>query len=191
MVDMFWQQEFASWGRRFGAWILDFVIFLVAFSVVLFIVALAVGGELSGEGAEVLVPIVAFSLLWEVAWISGASGKPGQRLCGFRIRQMDGAKLPVGRAVVRWAVRSANYVFGGLEAVASAITIAATPRKQSVHDLVASSVAVVPSAVARWEAGMASMAGAQTPHAGVPASPFSEGPVDRDDDSGPQRGPFL
>jgi uncharacterized RDD family membrane protein YckC len=193
MTDAFTADEYASWGRRFTAWILDSIIFVIAFSIALVAFAAVNGGEVHAEGAGFFLPMAAFSFLWDVGWIAGPSGaKPGHRLLGLRIRALDGSRVGVKLAAVRWLVRSTNYVFVGLEALGSAVTIAATPRHQALHDLVASCVAVRREAVERIGGPLGQVPGSiQAQTTSVASTSTPHGPFQADDEPSRPQGPFL
>jgi uncharacterized RDD family membrane protein YckC len=150
--DAFSADQYLPWQRRLAAWIVDSVVFWIAFLPFLLVVTLFVG-DLHLEGREFLPYVAAFSLIWEVGWIAGpSSAKPGQRMVDVRIRSVAGGRVPLQRAVIRWAVHSGPFLvvqLGFAAAFVSLMTISLTPRRQALHDLAARTVAVSPAAAGR------------------------------------------
>jgi uncharacterized RDD family membrane protein YckC len=110
----------SSVGRRFGAWIIDFIILLIASSV---IAALLGGGQSStrtfvGSDGSIMrntvytvEPVLTDSLLTVLSaiyaiplwWRSGATF--GQRMLGIQVLDVGGpTRLPLRRAAIRWFV---------------------------------------------------------------------------------------
>lgn len=91
-----------------------------------------------------------FELAWDVAWTSSrVQGKPGQRACGFRVTDVAGRRLGIGRAAGRGAAKFVGLVpvIGRYAGLASAVTIGLTPRKQAVHDLIAGTACITGDAL--------------------------------------------
>ncbi|MCW2962369.1 MAG: hypothetical protein JWM25_1562 [Thermoleophilia bacterium] len=209
------QEECASWGARFGAYLLDGIILavlsLVTFGIVAGIVGVAApefsdrvwddmnapdaGSTVLSESDEIAVGllimgfglvVVLVSAIWNVLWLRSAGmAKPGQRAAGFRVvRLEDLERLGVGRSIGRTAASmlySIPYV-SVLTLIASAFTIGLTDRRQSLHDLIASTVCVRKDALARRGIGPDAV-GAGT-YGGVPypgsahhATPTSPAPA--------------
>lgn len=187
----FARDEHGGWLRRLVAWLLDSAIFAVSVFTLLVGIAMANDGEIHLEGGAMLLGLVAASLLWELFWVAGpARSKPGHRLAGMRVLGVDGARVPTSRAALRWLVRSLNVPLGGLPALASAFTIAASPRRQAVHDLVAGTVLLRARAL---EARANRSMGAARDHDQAPSAPHERrSPVTLDDEEpAAPRGPFL
>jgi uncharacterized RDD family membrane protein YckC len=199
VTDAYSPAEFIPWGKRFAAWLVDIVMFWFGFLVFLLAWAL-VDGRVSLHDGEFILPILVFTFIWEVGWIAANSAKPGQSLVSMRVRSIDGSRVSVQQALIRWALHTVAFVLffyhgiGLILALVSAVTIAATPRRQALHDLAAGTVAVTPEAMQR-----ANTLGAPPP---TPISASSMGATPawlarfrpsagRRSDQDEPRGPFL
>ena len=151
--------ELASWPTRLAAWAIDGIAFGVVFVAGALMVAVQGDGEASfrsGEDGFALgIWYFAAAVAWDIAWIAGPPrGKPGQRAMGLRVVRANGSRVGLRHAAVRGVVRALSvplsFIPGtGLLILASAATIAATPRRQAVHDLAAGTVCVSSAAVDR------------------------------------------
>lgn len=176
----FRREEFAGPARRLVALALDTLFYVGSLLAAVTLVALANGGSLSLD-EEMFLLLFGWSLIWETLWVSAPTrGKPGQRIAGFRVARLDGSRVSLRRAALRWAARVAAWPTIGFLAVVSAVLIARTGRRQGFHDLVASTVCVRPAALERLASPQfAGMAGSEA----VPAA--------REPSAGRHRGPFL
>jgi len=167
----FTSADYASWGARFAAALIDFLILLglwiAGFVVILVIWAIAdmQGFENSIDqyndyevytdafvvaiGAWVILAGL-ITVLWEFLFTRGKGmAKPGERAAGFRITTKTGERVSGGRAFGRGSAKLL-YLLSWLglgPLIASAITIGASDRKQALHDLMAGTVAVKLSAL--------------------------------------------
>ena len=181
--DAFTAGDYAHFGRRVVAFLIDVVLLTVVTMVVLTIIAINNGGELHLEEFGMFATWLATGAAWEVLWIAGpARGKPGQLLAGFRVVRPDGARVPVVRALVRWAVRVTTFVLFPLGPIAQVVTIAASQRNQAVHDVFAGTVCVERPALEQTRSvqHVPTAAERATPVAAEPASQESR-----------HQGPFL
>ncbi len=97
---------YASWGQRFGAWVLDWLLIIAVFTAV----ALALGaatGTLDEEGSEGLGLVLGLLLvpswpLYFALFHAGARGQtPGKRLAQIAVRSQDLGRLSFGRSLGR------------------------------------------------------------------------------------------
>lgn len=153
---------FASWWRRFSAWVLDTcLVWIIAFGTWLggqaihaqqssrtYAEVLGIPGEGGGFAAQLFLTIGAgtlFAWFWHAAWISSPlHGTPGQRACGFRVVRLE-TYQPVGfgRAFTRDIVKFASLIVAnGIALMADAVLVAVLDRNQTVHDLALGTVCV-------------------------------------------------
>lgn len=182
-VDAFTSDHYASFAQRVLAFAIDVVLLSVVAFVVLIGIAIANGGELHLEELGMFATWLVTGAAWEVLWIAGpARGKPGQLLAGFRVVGHDGSRVPVLRALVRWAVRVTTFVLFPLGPIAQVVTIAASQRNQAVHDVFAATVCVDRSALEEARSVQ------HVPSAAERATPVA---APRDSQDTRHTGPFL
>lgn len=183
----FREDEFAGLGRRIAAFLLDTTWYVLSFVAVFLLLAATVGGgEFEVEGAGAFLLTFGWSFLWEVAWIaSPMRGKPGQRMAGFRVVRPDGSRVSLARAAVRWATRMLAWLTVGVTLVVSAALVAATGRRQALHDLVAQTVCVRSGAIRRIREPQFAGSLQQEPGRAAPARPLGRAPGDEHRHTGP------
>ncbi len=182
-TDAFTADDYAPFGRRVVAFLIDVPMLAVVTFVVFIAMAIANGGELDLEEFGMLFTWLATGVAWEVLWIAGpARGKPGQLLAGFRVVGLDGTRVPVARAVIRWAVRVTTFVLFPFGLIAQVVTIAASQRNQAVHDVFAGTVCVERAALEQVRSVQ------HIPTAAERATPVAAA---RDSDATRHQGPFL
>ncbi|MDF4004827.1 RDD family protein [Luteibacter sp. PPL552] len=151
--------DYATFWARVGAWIIDYVILMVPFTVI----AMAMG--MNGLMAEFLAnaqhdqtaAFVAFSaatrpisfalvVLGFVYYVAFECSKwqatPGKMALGLRVTDVEGRRLTPARAAARNVVRLVNVISTLVPFVCYLVT-AFTQRKQGVHDLVAGTYVLV------------------------------------------------
>jgi uncharacterized RDD family membrane protein YckC len=148
-TDAFAEPDFAPFGARVLAYLIDTVIFVIVLFAVFVGLALAsADDELHLEGVGMLTTWVVTSVIWEVLWICGPSrSKPGQRILGFRVLALDGSPVAPGRAAIRCVVRIITIVAFPFGLIAQVVTLGASARNQGVHDVFAATVCVRRSAI--------------------------------------------
>ncbi len=150
----------AELGKRIAAWVVDLI---VAFALVL-LVGLT-GRFLRAAGLWTLTPMandpevawhamsVGPKLLVILAWFvatgpfyfvvfhsSAWQATLGKRVFHIYVTDDRGSRIGLPRAAARWLVQCFLNFFGG--AVVSLVTIAATPKKKALHDMVAHTLVV-------------------------------------------------
>lgn len=181
--DAFTAGDYVPIGRRVMAFLLDVaMLVIIAFTAVI-VVAFANDGELHLDGSDMVMAWLVIGAVWEMLWIAGpARGKPGQLLAGFRVVRRDGSRVPIGRAVIRWAVRVTTLVLFPIGPFAQLVTIAASQRRQAIHDLFADTVCVERSALEQARSVQ------HIPTAAERATPVA---APRDSEATRHQGPFL
>jgi uncharacterized RDD family membrane protein YckC len=103
----------APFHRRLGAWLIDVVV-LVFYCILAFkLVSLARGNTgSSGETSwiitmMVLLPVIGYHLICEVV-MNGQS--VGKRIMDLRVVTEDGGRPSVGQFVIRWFIRTSDYM---------------------------------------------------------------------------------
>jgi uncharacterized RDD family membrane protein YckC len=149
---------YAGFLMRFFAYFLDSIVIGIVYFVLLIFLAggLAAAGAFgngSNSGGSALLLIIAvttaFSYLYFVwSWVNWRA-TPGQRLLNLMVvKAEDGGALTYGRATVRWAVLTLPVIslvlffITWIWPIVIAISVAASSRKQGVHDLVAKTFVV-------------------------------------------------
>jgi uncharacterized RDD family membrane protein YckC len=120
--------EYATFGRRLWALVLDVVLFTIVAS----LLAAIVGTKWAGELTLVL------ALLWFVGG-TAEGGTIGKRLASLRVVRRDGSRVSLWRAFLREPVGmllSALPLFGGF------FWMLDEPRRRCWHDLIADTVVV-------------------------------------------------
>lgn len=176
---------YATWPGRLVGWVVDWLILALTFGLATIVVALVVAvarpsHSVSGhlDGWEVLLVYGVPWVIWEVAWVGGpAMAKPGQRIAGFRVERVGGGRVTPVQALARAGVKALNIPLRGLFLLASAATIAGSPRRQAVHDLLTGTVCVP-----RGVAPTTPLAAATSVSAAPPTTTIEDTGV---------RGPFL
>jgi uncharacterized RDD family membrane protein YckC len=148
------EPEYAGFWLRFGAWVIDYLILMVPFTVISLSMGLgaAMTKFLSQMESDQAAAISAYAIAAQpityvllvvgfVYYAAFESSKwqatPGKMAVGIRVTDTEGRRISVGRAAGRNAVRLMN-AFTLLVPMVFYITAAFTQRKQGVHDLLAS-----------------------------------------------------
>jgi len=147
-------ESYASFGRRTGAWLIDYLLLLIPTAIVSFnmgattIVEKLVTELQAGitpaaltEYAQAMRPISLVVIVIGFAYYalfecSKWQATPGKKLLGLRVTDMDGNRLGLGRSLTRNAVRLVNAIIWVIPFIAY-IAVAWTQRKQGLHDLLA------------------------------------------------------
>ncbi len=148
-------ENYASFGQRVGAWIIDYLILLVPSTFIAIsmgakeaftqlMAQLHAGVEVStalmhyGDAIRtasvvtIILGFVYYALFEASAW----QATPGKRLLRLRVCDMQGARLSLGRSAARNAVRLTNLIVV-LIPFACYLAVGFTQRRQGLHDLLA------------------------------------------------------
>jgi len=148
------EPEYAGFWLRFGAWVIDYLILMVPFTIISLSMGLGVAMTKllsqmeSDQTAAISAYAVAVQPITYVLLVIGfvyyaafESSKwqatPGKMAVGIRVTDTEGKRISVGRAAGRNAIRLVN-AFTFLVPMVFYVTAAFTQRKQGVHDLLAS-----------------------------------------------------
>jgi uncharacterized RDD family membrane protein YckC len=147
--------DVASFRRRLGAWIIDYLILMLPATVIGFSMGapaalthfsaqLKAGVALEMAAAEyaqamhpaallaLLAGFIYYALFEQSRW----QATPGKRALGLRVTDLLGQRITLGRSLLRNAVRLANVVTSLIPLVCY-LAVAWTTRRQGLHDLLA------------------------------------------------------
>ncbi|TCV92431.1 putative RDD family membrane protein YckC [Luteibacter rhizovicinus] len=144
---------YAGFWLRFAAWVIDYLILLVPFTVIALSMGLAgaashfmdvVGSDrvnaMSGYVAALrpisLATTIAGFIYYAAFECSKWQATPGKLAVGLRVTDMQGERLSFGRSIGRNAVRLVNVVIWLIPMICYLVA-AWTERKQGVHDMLA------------------------------------------------------
>lgn len=129
--------EYASFGVRFGALVIDYIILLFAvFAVAVGIVAVMVAGGIEPTGDEPFWNVLGLILGW--TYFAGLESSPrmatfGKSLLGLRVTDLQGQRISFGRATGRYF----GKFLSALPLALGFILMVSDPRKQTWHDKMA------------------------------------------------------
>ncbi len=139
------EPEFTSWGSRAGAFLIDFVVLLVASFVILMVVRVLA----ASDGVAVAIGVAvsgAYFIMQE-----GAAGYTlGKRALGAKIAGDDGTTITYGTAALRWVVKylvpqGAGFVVGPailIWILLDYLWPLWDPKRQTLHDKAARTIVV-------------------------------------------------
>lgn len=134
--------SYASFGSRFAALIIDSVILFVGSLLVGVVIGVVLGaGGTDKQAIEAIANLVGLVLGWlyyAVQESSAAQATLGKRLMGIRVTDLEGAPISFGRATGRYFAK----LLSGCILLIGYIMAAFTPRKQALHDMIASTLVV-------------------------------------------------
>ena len=160
---------FASTLRRFTAWLLDNFLIAIPTLVVVAVITTVAGMDYQRDStpfnAVFNVVSVGLSVLYFVLfWTSRRRATLGMRALQLQVgTAFEGRPLPMGSALVRWALLgyplSLLYLVGSIAGLASLVAFVwsiallvstiASPTKQGFHDRIAASAVVQPAGLGR------------------------------------------
>ncbi|HDX9589854.1 TPA: RDD family protein [Bacillus pseudomycoides] len=122
--------ELAGFWRRFGASVLDNLVFVPFFIIFMF-----VGVSLDTSEGVVGILQVLYYLIIPIVWAGFTVGK---RAVNIRIVRVDGQKITIWTTVKRYIL--SGIIYGstfGIALIVSAFMVALRKDKRSIHDLIA------------------------------------------------------
>ncbi len=151
-------EDYAGFWKRFGAWIIDYIVLMLPSGIILAQTSLAdsmsklFAASMSGGSTQeamadyvqavhaarpamLLVVLIGF-IYYTLMESSSLQATLGKLAVGIRVTDMDGQRLSIGRSAGRNAVRLLNMVTGIIPFIAY-LAVAWTQRKQGLHDLLA------------------------------------------------------
>lgn len=134
--------RYAGFWRRFAAYLIDYVLLVIAAVVLVF--ALSVSGaignsDISANSAEVLINVFAFFAAWiyfALQESGGFQGTIGKRALGLKVFDLQGRRISFGRATGRYFGKILSSIILGI----GWLMVVFTQRKQALHDKVAGTV---------------------------------------------------
>lgn len=137
------QMEQAGFGLRYGAWMFDFLITLIAIMTFTFVVTAVSRRSVVGSNTDLVIVSVLTLLLFVLNFIvlAGSNGQSaGMRILGIRIARTDGRPFTLKDAVIRhligYPLSMAGFFLGFLWMLWD-------PRQQGWHDKLARTVVVM------------------------------------------------
>ena len=139
------EPRYAGFWRRLAAFAVDLSVTSVVFFALAVLLSILLGPWLGVPGGAVLV--VSAVVLWQaVSWLywaimesSPGQGTVGKAMVNIMVTDVGGRRLSFGRATARHFGKIAST----LAALAGFAMIAATSRKQGLHDLISGSLVVI------------------------------------------------
>lgn len=130
------EYRLANIGSRLGAYILDWLI-KIAYIILLFVLLDAVGGLNSWLPALFLLPIMFYTLIFEII---NEGQTPGKRSVDIKVVSKDGAPVSIGQYILRWLMRIVDFHL--MSGIIALISIGASTRNQRIGDIVAGTLVV-------------------------------------------------
>lgn len=156
-------------GTQYGGFWIRFLALLADSAIVFVLSALIIAGGAAALGPElipllVLVVTVLGFLYWPVMHASGRQATFGKAILGLKVARLHGGRI----SILRSLARELSKILSGMVFMLGYLMAGLTPRKQGLHDLVASTY-VVREGVSRVVPALAiTIAGFALPYVVVP-----------------------
>jgi len=135
---------YAGFWRRVLAWLLDSLILWVpeflletATARQVLLIASPLLSSLQSQLADFLVACIVSALVWwlyTAFFLSSAwQATPGKRMAGIKVTDLEGRRITLGRASLRFLLELISGLLLGIGYLLGGIT----PKKQTLHDLIA------------------------------------------------------
>jgi uncharacterized RDD family membrane protein YckC len=131
--------QYANFGQRLLAWLIDYLVNLG----IGFVVGLVIGVIFAAAKAGDTAGLVAGLIGWVISWLyyalqesSAAQATLGKRALSLTVTDMQGNRISFGRATGRFFVK----LLSGLTLGIGFLMVAFTERRQGLHDMVASTL---------------------------------------------------
>ena len=135
--------EQAGFGLRYGAWMFDFLIMLIAIMVFTFVVTAVSHRSVVGSNRDLLIVALLTALLFVLNFVAlaGSNGQSaGMRILGIYIVRVDGRPFTMKDAVLRHLV---GYPLSMLSFFIGFLWVLWDPRQQGWHDKIARTIVVM------------------------------------------------
>jgi uncharacterized RDD family membrane protein YckC len=135
--------ESAGFGLRYGAWMFDFLITLIAIMVFTFIVTAVSHSSVLGSNTQLLFVVLLTVLLFILNFVvlAGANGQSaGMRILGIYIVREDGKPFTIKDAAMRHLV---GYPLSTIAFFLGFLWMLWDPRQQGWHDKIARTLVVM------------------------------------------------
>ena len=116
--------QYAGFGERFLAWLIDVVIICIGSAVVRMVLGSIVGGLIG----------LALSIAYEIYFLSSPKQATiGKQVMGIIVTDLNGARIDPGKAALRWVGKVISFLIFFIGYIIAAFT----ERKQALHDMIA------------------------------------------------------
>lgn len=135
--------EQAGFGLRYGAWMFDFLITLIAIMVFTFVVTAASKRSVVGSNADLLIVAGLTLLLFVLNFVvlAGTGGQTaGMRILGIYIVRVDGKPFTMKQALLRHMI---GYPLSTAALFLGFLWMLWDPRQQGWHDKLARTIVVM------------------------------------------------
>lgn len=135
--------EQAGFGLRYGAWMFDFLISLIAMMGFTFLVTAISNKSVVGSNSDLLIVAGLSALLFLLNFVvlAGWSGQSaGMRILGIRIVRIDGSPFTARHAILRHVI---GYPLSSIALFLGFLWMMWDPRQQGWHDKLAHTIVVV------------------------------------------------
>lgn len=135
------EYDLAGVGERFVAWLIDAGIFIAYFIVITAIIGFGDMGAFIDKNPWISIlfifPFVFYNLACDIALNGQTLGK---KVMKIKVISLNGDQATMGQYMIRWLFRLVDiYLF---EALVAFITVAVSPKKQRVGDMVAGTAVI-------------------------------------------------
>ncbi len=153
--------NYASFGSRLGAWIIDIIIIGVLQAIVITpimaMLGLGIASQVDGSGefteeqalgmvgammaavSSAIIVTYAISILYyAIMESSKAQASLGKMAVGIKVTDMDGQRISFGKGLLR----SIGKIISGMILLIGYLMAAFTDKKQALHDMIASTLVV-------------------------------------------------
>jgi uncharacterized RDD family membrane protein YckC len=133
------QTDYATFGARFGASLIDTLILMVVQwgGMILFFGMMRKNP--SADDASMIILAVSVGIPWLYFALSESSARmatPGKRAVGLRVTDLEGRRISLGRATGRWLGKIPSGLLLGLGYLAAL----SSPKRQAWHDSIAGTI---------------------------------------------------
>lgn len=133
---------YATFWQRFVASLIDGIILMILSSIVGFIFGLiltSVDGAEVGSSLSGLLGTVIGAIYYIMQESSPKQATFGKHAMGLKVTDMEGNRVTAGKATSRYFA----HIVSGLTLGIGYLTVAFTPKKQGIHDMIAGTLVVV------------------------------------------------
>ena len=153
--------NYAGFGQRLVAYIIDVIILMIVFAIVFSVFGISMMPDMSSLGSETmsdaetaemiskgfggmmmanLLSTVLMILYFAYFESSEKQGTFGKQAMGIQVTDMDGNRITFGKAILR----NVGRIISGMIIFIGYLMAAFTEKKQSLHDMIASTLVLKP-----------------------------------------------
>lgn len=145
MFQQFQTPNYANFGQRLAAYLIDWVLMAAVFCPLGFALSAAGvfaaqrggdAGQLAASGAQMIVNVISIVVGWLYYALLESStwqGTVGKKLLGIRVTDMNGNRINFGRATGRYF----SKIISGMICLIGFIMVGFTEKRQGLHDMIA------------------------------------------------------